>query len=421
MPTTVANRTIMSLGRKEVTRSNAVWLAAFLFGASFTVNAAPGVETTAAANPQPGPVQTADLEYQEVNYSFVGYNVTIVNQSVPFPKEPAFGPDKIIRGTLQLGGASNSIAFAWNRTAGKLHLDLNRNLDLTDDPAGVFGCPEKNYSRNYQTFTNIHLSFKTPAGSRQVLADLEFWDYGSRPNCTAAMRSFWQGRLVLQGVEWQAGVVENPFDKAGFPEGSYLLLRPWTDRNKSFSISSGSLDAFPFPRKLFVQNHAWQLDCASESSGAGSKLGLKFTGQQPVLGELKITGDFIQRVILNSGPYLVVLDQPGPVVKVPTGRYNQPGVSLKKGDVEAYRETRYPQPEKWIVVDEKKPVVLAAGGPLKNSVSISRHGKSLRFNYQLLGAGGDVYQLARVDRSKPPEFAVYRGDRKIASGKFEFG
>jgi hypothetical protein len=54
-------------------------------------------------------------------------------------------------------------------------------------------------------------------------------------------------------------------------------------------------------------------------------------------------------------------------------------------------------------------------------VSISRHGKSLRFNYQLLGAGGEVYQLARVDRSQPPEFAVYRGDRQIASGKFEFG
>ena len=117
------------------------------------------------------------------------------------------------------------MAFVWNRTAGKLHLDLNRDLDLTDDPAGMFGCPEKNYSRNYQTFTNIHLSFKTPAGSRQVLADLKFWDYGSRPNCTAAMRSFWQGRVVLQGIEWQAGVVEDPFDKAGFPEGSYLLLR----------------------------------------------------------------------------------------------------------------------------------------------------------------------------------------------------
>jgi len=77
--------------------------------------------------------------------------------------------------------------------------------------------------------------------------------------------------------------------------------------------------------------------------------------------------------------------------------------------------------EKWITVDEKKPVVLAAGGPLTNSVSISRHGKDLRLNYQLLGAGGEAYQLARVDRSQPPEFAVYKGDKKIASGKFAYG
>jgi hypothetical protein len=41
--------------------------------------------------------------------------------------------------------------------------------------------------------------------------------------------------------------------------------------------------------------------------------------------------------------------------------------------------------------------------------------------YQLVGAGGEAYQLANQDRSHPPEFAVFKGDKKIASGKFEFG
>jgi hypothetical protein len=35
--------------------------------------------------------------------------------------------------------------------------------------------------------------------------------------------------------------------------------------------------------------------------------------------------------------------------------------------------------------------------------------------------GGETYQTARQDRFKPPEFAIYKGAKKIASGKFEYG
>jgi hypothetical protein len=29
--------------------------------------------------------------------------------------------------------------------------------------------------------------------------------------------------------------------------------------------------------------------------------------------------------------------------------------------------------------------------------------------------------MVKQDRSHPPEFTIYQGDKKIASGKFEFG
>jgi len=422
MPITATNWKTMGSALKEFTRSGVVFLGVFLFGAGFTVNAAPGVETTAAANPQSGQVQTVQLEHSEVGYSFVNWEVPVVARSAPFTKEPALDSSKVIRGTFQPGGsASNSIAFAWDRAAGKLYLDLNRNLDLTDDPAGVFECREKNYSRYYQTFTSVHLPCKTLSGNRELLMDLNLYNYGSRPGCTAALRSFWQGKVTLPGADWQAGIVENPFDKSNPLNGGYLLLRPWAERNKPFNTSPGSLDAFPFSRMLFVQNRAYQLDCTNESQGDSSRLRLQFTGQQPALGELKITGNFIQRMILHGDPYLVVIDQPEPVVKIPAGRYHQPEVWLKKGDAEAHRDSGPLRSEKWFAIDEKKLAVLAAGGPLTNSVSLGRQGKYLRLNYQLLGAGGEVYQSARVDRSQPPEFAVYKGDRKIASGKFAYG
>ena len=64
--------------------------------------------------------------------------------------------------------------------------------------------------------------------------------------------------------------------------------------------------------------------------------------------------------------------------------------------------------------------MLAVGGPLTNSVSINKRGKYLTLNYELLGAGG-AYQLANNDRSHPPEFTVYRGEKKLVSGKFAYG
>ncbi|MGB8370824.1 MAG: hypothetical protein ACLPYZ_07450 [Limisphaerales bacterium] len=412
----------MSSGLTKAARYGAVLWVAFLFGASFKVNAAPGVEATAAANPQSGQVQTVHLDYVEVGYSFINRGLPLVTRSTPFAKEPAFAGSKVVRGTFQPGGsASNAIAFAWDRAAGKLYLDLNRNLDLTDDPDGVFGCLEKNYSGHYQTFANVRLPFKTPSGNREMLVDLNLNDYGSRPGCTAAVHSFWQGKVTLQGVECQVGVVENPFSRSDPAPDGYLLLRRWAARNEPFSTDAGSFVAFPFPRKLFYQNQACRLDCTNELSGNNARLKLQFTGEQPVLGELKINGHFIERAILQGGPYLVVLDQPETVVKVPVGKYNRPEVWLKQGDTVAYYSTYSVRPDQGITIDGNKPGLLAAGGPLTNSVSLSRHGKSLRFNYQLLGAGGEVYQLARVDRSQPPEFAVYKGDRKIASGKFEFG
>jgi hypothetical protein len=73
------------------------------------------------------------------------------------------------------------------------------------------------------------------------------------------------------------------------------------------------------------------------------------------------------------------------------------------------------------LVSGQTPATLDIGGPLTNSVAVARHGSDLTLNYQLLGAGGQRYQLASVNRQHPPEFAIFHGGKKIASGDFEFG
>ena len=75
--------------------------------------------------------------------------------------------------------------------------------------------------------------------------------------------------------------------------------------------------------------------------------------------------------------------------------------------------------QNWVEVDEDKPAVLKVGAPLKQIVKATRQGRVLALDYKLSGIGGETY--VRDDRSKPPTFTVYKGDKKIASGTFEYG
>ena len=384
--------------------------------ASVTALCAQEAPTT---NSPSGQVVTAYLDYQEVSHGFMIWSLPMVQKSSPFKKEPPFSKGRVVRGTWQLGrSASDEVAFAWGRGARKLYVDLNRNLDLTDDPGGVFST-ETRSGDMFQSFHNVRLPAGRQAGGRQMLVDLSFSDYAGL-NCSASVRSFWQGKVILQGKEWQAGLLGTPFDQRASFEGGHLLLRPWAERHRSFSLYDGTLAALPFSRKLFLGERAYQLQCTNDLPGVATKVRMVFTEQSPKLGELKIPGAYVQRATLEGGPYLVILDQPGATVKVPVGPYKGGGVCLKRGDVEAHLERNSGEGMGKITVTEEAPAVLRAGGPLTNSVSMSRRGKNLSLSYRLLGIGGP-YQLVSQDRAHPPEFTIYQGDKKVASGKFEFG
>jgi hypothetical protein len=386
-----------------------------------TVFAAGGgtVRDAAPAEPASSSSTTVHLQQQDVDYAVARWNVSVTTQSSRFKAEPPLARGKIVRGILQFGHNSrDSIPFIWHRTDGKLFLDLNRNRDLTDDPGGVFSASPPVLS-SYQTFTNVYLSFNTPSGTRQIRMDLSLWATGSGAACMAAVRSFWQGEAMLKDQEWQVGIVENTDNGLETLDGGSMLMRPWSERAKPFN--SDSQDTFQFSRHLFVGNHAYELDWTNGPPAPGAGLDLRFTEQQPGLGEMKISGTYVQRIVLKGDPYVVVMDDPPATVKVPVGNYADARIWLKAGDVQAYHDSDRTSPGKQITIGEQQPATLTAGGPLTNSVLLKRRGSHLSLNYQLVGAGGTVYQLLGQDRSKPPRFAIYRGDKRIASGKFEFG
>ena len=357
------------------------------------------------------------MEYQETGYVVYSSTYFLTPQRTPFKKEPGAVSGRILRGVLDFGGdSSNAIPFLWQHGARKLYLDLNRNQDLTDDPSSVF-VADAATPLSSQTFHNVHLSFNTAYGSCQVLADLCLMQSGSQWYSTLAVHSFRQGKLMLQGREWQVGLVGDAFSRAN----TRLLLRPWEKRNEPFNANDGLLATVPFEQRLFVDGHAFKMEQIVGPQDGEARPALQFTEQPVTLGELKITGQFIRRIVLQGGSYMAVLDQPSGVVKIPAGNYSQADISLEQGGTSAFLGSGQPPPGGQISINDKIPAVLKTGGPLTNTVNASRHGEDLLLDYRLVGVGGETYQLAGQNRTKPPSYAVYRGTRKMASGDFEFG
>jgi len=39
----------------------------------------------------------------------------------------------------------------------------------------------------------------------------------------------------------------------------------------------------------------------------------------------------------------------------------------------------------------------------------------------LKGAAGEEYSISNPDKRNPPQFVIYKGDRQLASGSFQYG
>ncbi len=139
--------------------------------------------------------------------------------------------------------------------------------------------------------------------------------------------------------------------------------------------------------------------------------------QEPALGELKLDGKYIERLVLsrNDG-HREVFSDPKETVKLPVGQYLLQDVRLKGG----YTRRTIGASQSRVTISEGETAVLKVGAPLKQTVSVRRRGRMLELSYGLHGVGGATY-TAVTNANKRPAFAIYKGEREIATGEFEFG
>ena len=212
----MAKRKSGGLSWRRLGYAGAAWLTPALLALLCSGTPLRAADSVPARSPSSN-TTTVALEYQETSNAFLFRNVPIECRSAPFPKEPAPVSGPVVRGVLKFGdNPSNAIPFVWQTGAKKLFLGLNRNPDWTGDPAGMFSARVLWSSEPtflIQMFTNVHLSFPATSGGAPMLVDLRFClDTARRPGqplCNAALRSSWQGKVTLEGHDWQVGLVQN--------------------------------------------------------------------------------------------------------------------------------------------------------------------------------------------------------------------
>jgi len=161
----------------------------------------------------------------------------------------------------------------------------------------------------------------------------------------------------------------------------------------------------------------WNVLCAmiiTSSAALGDQSDSQ--AEQAITYELKLEGGNIEQLILQSGNQKQSFDRPGKSIMLEPGTYQVLELHLKGGFAHyPYGDTTRLGP---IQVGPGEPAILNAGGPLEQRVTVQRKGQLLTMDYGLIGAAGEGYRFERVHR---PTFTIYKGDKEIASGKFQFG
>lgn len=144
---------------------------------------------------------------------------------------------------------------------------------------------------------------------------------------------------------------------------------------------------------------------------------LRGESTEEALGEIKIEGKYIQRLVLqDSKGQRKEFIKPEESIRLPEGEYSVQEIQLEGG----FKCRGFPYIEGCkVTVKNNTPVVLKVGGPIKQNVRIQKKGSALVLNYELLGVGGEKY-INDAER-KPATFVIYKGDKQIQSGTFQYG
>ncbi len=364
------------------------------------------------------PEEEIVLTFQPDGFS-LPVSVELSRSEVRFRAEPDFGGRNILRGSIPTGMThSEFIGFAWDQTNAELYVDSNQNLDLTDDPGQPFSVSYAGGLRMGHAFQGIHVVVRHGEVAVPYNFNMQFMGTWF---CQANVRSGWRGEATFTDGRYQVTIVDNFDGQLGL--GDHFEVKPSTlvsavgqrtPVEDTFAFFSGIYDP-GIPACIVVDGTPYKVEGSLSETSGGATVRLAFSGVDTPTGEIRLEGQHIEKLVLRRQDDTSLLYVSGNPIRVPTGTYTVHTIALDGGWT-----SNEPGSRSAVIVRAGKTAPLKAGGPLKHDVELTTSGASVLLTYTVRGVGGEAYQVSG-SQAKPPEFAVYRGDTRIASGNFEYG
>ncbi len=336
---------------------------------------------------------------------------------VRFRNEPDFGQRHVVRGSIPVGpDRPEFVGFAWDEVRAQLYVDLNQNLDLTDDPGQPIAA---SYQEGIeQGFRGIRFALERGDIVTPYHFDLRFMgEWWAQADITSG----WVGWVTLGGNDYRVSITDN-FDGA-LGDGDRLEVVPADrvpaevehDPFEGSFVFFNTRDSLGLPTTIIADGIPYEVQPSFSGSPAGTAVQVRFSEIQSVMGKVQIEGRSINEMILQDWDGAPLLYVSGNPINLPAGTYTVHSAALDGGWTLIDRE---PKPR--VVVRTEAMASLKAGGPLRHDVTIAPSGNSVLMSYAVLGLGGESYERAG-QTSDTPTFAVYRGETPVAAGNFEYG
>lgn len=344
-----------------------------------------------------------------LTYGTSGFNlevdIPLGDTDFAFKKEPDFGKRTVVRGAIPAGDTkSEYIGFAWDVDESKLYLDLNRNLDLTDDDPS----PYKSGSERWgQQFTGIVIPVNVggKALSYHAKASLWKWSHGAGGDLT--ILSGWAGDIELNGRQWSLGIAD---DLSGSLDGEDLFVLGSEDS----AFQHTRMKSMGASKRLFLDGQLYEVSAAF--AGPDEDARVTFKELDEPLAEVDFEGARVSRLLLR-GPALAIVEEPAGRFTLPAGMYSDGRVFIAGQDADTLFEARL----RGIEIKAGQTNSLRAGAPLDHTVRIRRSGAQLNMDYRLRGVGEEEYSRVDGGRGGKPRVTISCKGRELASGNFEYG
>ena len=282
-------------------------------------------------------------------------------------------------------------------------------LDLTDDPQGVFKGQGSNRSAMFRD-----VAFNVRKNGIERRFRMQFFLNDQDALSYLSILSSYKGEIELQGKKWLLEIQDN-LDGV-LDQKDRLLLQP-VDHQANEAASSGFM---PVPSRLFLEGHLYKVDFKYEAGSGPAPLLAGFTEMSSPMAEMALDGESIQ--LLDSPKRLRNRAAGFTAATCFAARRQISGPFHFRPIVPTDIQTCECKPHPGSLHCCRRSLAFEGRGALDQQ----RDGSSLRQHAEpelcsKRGRRRKSMRLPTRTRSQPPKWAVYKGDRLLASGSFEFG